>query len=308
MQEVKKHTVLDQHIIRTLMYYDIFNYPLKASEVFRFLGMNSISETDVLTALNDLADRMHISRFGEFYSIQPKEENVTRRVKGNELAKKLLPLALEKAQLIAKFPFIRAVMASGSLSKNYMDEASDLDFFIVTAPKRLWICRTLLVLYKRLFLGNSHKFFCVNYFVDTDHLEIEEKNLFTATELATVMPLYGAEYYTKLLEQNNQWLLKFFPNFQPRDTARIPQSRQGTLKKLTEACFNFFFGEFLEKIFMKLTLMRWKKLYQQNYNADDFTVAFKTKKYASKNHPRHFQKKVMEVYTQKTEDFENKIK
>jgi hypothetical protein len=55
---------------------------------------------------------------------------------------------------------------------------------------------------------------------------------------------------------------------------------------------------------MKTTLRRWQKLYQKNYNADDFAVAFKSKKHASKNHPRHFQKKVIDVYEQKIVDFE----
>ena len=99
-----------------------------------------------------------------------------------------------------------------------MDEKSDLDFFIITAPKRLWIARTLLVMYKRFFLFNSHKYFCVNYFVDEDHLEIEEKNLFTATELATVIPLYGQVHYTNLLKAN-PWLKRFFPNYTPRSGA-----------------------------------------------------------------------------------------
>ncbi|MEZ4965453.1 MAG: hypothetical protein R2791_09430 [Saprospiraceae bacterium] len=42
---------------------------------------------------------------------------------------------------------------------------------------------------------NSHKYFCVNYFVDTEHLEIEDKNLFTATETVTLLPLYGRDWY-----------------------------------------------------------------------------------------------------------------
>ncbi len=125
-----------------------------------------------------------------------------------------------RPKLISRFPFVRAVLASGSLSKGYMDEKSDIDFFIITAPHRLWIARTLLVLYKRLFLGGSHKHFCVNYFVDEDHLEIEEKNLFTATELATVLPLYGAEQYKSLIKTNG-WVRDFFPNYIARSTENV---------------------------------------------------------------------------------------
>jgi hypothetical protein len=184
-----------------------------------------------------------------------------------------------------------------------MDDECDLDFFIVTAPKRLWIARTLLVTYKRIFLKNSHKRFCVNYFIDTGHLEIEEQNLFTATELATVIPLYGGEYYQQLLSKNMEWLLRFFPNFKPRAYDGVPADKPSLLKTLSEKMLSLFFGNQLNKLLMLVTLRRWKKLYRKKYDRADFKIAFKTKEYASKNHPRNFQKMVMEQYSQKLEAF-----
>lgn len=307
MQEVNHYTTLDQSIIRTLMYYDIFNYPLKSREVFQFLGIGDVTKEEVTAALNALAGQQYLYRFGELYSLQPDEKNVHRRLNGNAEAEKWLPMANKMAAFISGFPFVRAVMASGSLSKDYMDENSDLDFFVVTAPNRLWISRTLLVLYKRIFLNNSHKFFCANYFVDTQHMVIEEQNLFTATELATVIPLQGAEYYEQLLKKNNPWLLRYFPNFVPRPAKEVPAARTGLLKKIMETTLNIFFGNALERFFMFLTLRRWKKLYQESYDAADFRIAFKTKKYVSKNHPKNFQKKVMERYQQKLEAFAKKF-
>lgn len=287
---------------RTLLYYDIFNYPLKSDEVYRFLGTNSTTEQDVTTALDELAHSKRIYRFGEFYSVQPNEANVVRRLKGNAEATKYLVLAKKKAAFIAGFPFVRGVFASGSLSKNYMDEKSDLDFFVVTAPGRLWIARTLLVMYKRIFLLNSHKYFCVNYFVDEKHLEIEEKNLFTATELATIIPLCGAEHYPNLLHANG-WLKKIFPNFLPRTLEGVPDGNTTGVKKILEAVINFCFAGRLERYFKNLTLERWKKLYRKDYPAADFQIAFKSKEYASKNHPKNYQQKVMDLYAGKLSSF-----
>ena len=193
-------------------------------------------------------------------------------------------------------------MASGSLSKGYMDQDSDLDFFIVTAPKRLWIARTLLVLYKRIFLANSHKYFCVNYFVDEEHLEIEEKNLFTATELATVIPLYGSQQYEKL-QGVNSWMNEFFPNYLPRSVTGVPALKMSRTKKNFEKLLSIFFGDALEKYLQRKTLSRWKKLYEKNYTASDFKVAFKSKSYASKNHPRNFQRTIIDVYDEKLRSF-----
>ena len=293
---------LKVHVLKTLLYYDIFNYPLKSKEVFNFLGTNSISEEHVRRTLDTLASEILIYRFGNLYSLHPNETNIKRRVKGNNEAEKCLLVAQEKAKVIARFPFVRGVLASGSLSKGYMDEKSDIDFFIITAPRRLWIARTLLVLYKRIFLGGSHKHFCVNYFVDEDHLEIEEKNLFTATELATVLPLYGSEQYAKLIDTNS-WLKRFFPNHVARSTENVPKSTVTVLRKIVETLINACFATKIESYFKSLTMKRWKKLYETQYSKADFDIAFKSKTYASKNHPQHFQRKVMEIYAERLRHF-----
>jgi hypothetical protein len=293
---------VSNHILKTLLYYDIFNYPLKDSEVFRFLGTNHVTFEFIQTQLRLLVEQHRVYQFQNFFTVQNREDLIHRRIKGNDLAEKSMTLAYQKAKLIMRFPFVRAVMASGSLSKGFMDENSDLDFFIVTEPGKLWIARTLLVLYKRLFLFNSHKYFCVNYFLDYDHLEIEEKNLFTATELATVLPLAGSDYYLRL-HQRNTWLTDFFPNFNLRDTREVLPGTPGPGKRIIESVIRVMFP-WLEKVFMQMTLRRWKREYGKVYKGSDFEIAFKTKSYASKNHPRHFQKKVIDLYSQKVSEYE----
>jgi hypothetical protein len=289
---------VDEQIVKTLLYFDIFNYPLKSEEIYRFLGGKFVDESFINARLQYLSSQHIVYQYGIFFSLKNNDASVERRIKGNLEAEKYLILARKKAKLISRFPFVRGVLASGSLSKGYMDENSDLDFFIITKPKRLWIARTLLVLYKRLFLFNSHKYFCVNYFVDEDHLEIEEKNLFTATELATVIPLYGPAQYDSL-QQENAWLKNFFPNYSQRNTDYVPSLKITFGKKLLEKILNGALGDALEKYFQNITLLRWKRMYEQNYSANDFKVAFKSKTYAAKNHDRNFQRKVMDLYEEK---------
>jgi hypothetical protein len=281
--------------MKTLVYYDIFHYPLKSDEVFKFLRSNSVTAHDVSACLDLLAERNHLSRFGEYYTLQKNESDIRRRIKGNQEAERFLPLARRQAKLIAKFPFVRAVFASGSLSKGYMDEKSDLDFFVITQPNRLWICRALLALYKRIVLNNSHKYFCTNYFIDTDHLEIEEKNLFTATELATLIPLSGEQYYLALMNRNLHWITRFFPNFAPPSMEDKNEGNPAR-KIISERLLNLCLGNIGDKLLMRLAAFRWKKLYNRSYSEKDFSIAFKTKRHASKNHPNNFQKSVMTAY------------
>jgi predicted nucleotidyltransferase len=290
-------TPLQECVLRTLLYYDIFRYPLNADEVYRFLGVKVVDRAAVDASLLSLRDCGVIFQFGDLFSISADNAMIERRKKGNAMAKKFSDIARKKARLISQFPFVRSVMASGSLSKGYADEKSDIDFFIITVPKRLWIARTLLVLYKRAFLLNSHKYFCVNYFVDESHLVIEEKNLFTATELATVLPLYGSNQYHEL-HRSNAWLKNFFPNFLLRTTDNVPEASTSWGKWCLEKIISIF-GDSLEGFCQRITLARWKKLYGKSYSQADFDIAFKSRSYASKNHPSNFQRVVMEAYEER---------
>ena len=56
---------------------------------------------------------------------------------------------------------------SGSLSKHFADEKSDIDFFIITSANRLWIARTCMHLFKKVsYIAGKQHWFCMNYYVD----------------------------------------------------------------------------------------------------------------------------------------------
>lgn len=292
---------LQQSVVKTLLYFDIFRYPLKTEEVFKFLGANTITRIDVQETLELLVQKGFAFRHFDLYGLQEDDSLAKRRLAGNRKAADMMGLARRRARLIGRFPFVRGVMASGSFSKGYMDDTSDLDFFVVTAPDRLWIARTLIVLFKRVFFFNSHKYFCCNYFVDSNQLEIDEKNLFTATELATLIPLYGITHYINLL-RSNAWVTRYFPNFKIPGSARDEKYIPG-IKARIEFLLRGRAGEQMETFFMRLTLRRWKNLYGHEYAAQDFDLAFKTLRSVSKNHPKHFQRKILQRYREKVADF-----
>ncbi len=143
-----------------------FPYPLQAQEILEFLP-GKIDPGKLHHSLEQLVDEGYIYRHGEFYSLKPEPHLVPRRLKGNEAAHRMMQKAHKFSRLIAAFPFVRCVCISGSLSKGFIDEQGDIDYFIITRPGRLWIARSLLIGFKKVFLLNSRKYFCVNYFIDT---------------------------------------------------------------------------------------------------------------------------------------------
>ena len=93
---------LKVHVLKTLLYYDVFSYPLKSKEVFNFLGTNSITEADVQHTLDALVKDVVVYRFNDLYSIHSNESNIERRLAGNKEAEKYLDIARKKARLISK--------------------------------------------------------------------------------------------------------------------------------------------------------------------------------------------------------------
>lgn len=289
-------------VIRTLLYFDIFSYPLRKDEIKQFMSTKQNGKFD--QQFNELLELNLIKKVGEdLYSTQNDHSIASRRLKGNELAEHKMLAARKMSKVISFFPFVRGIMLSGSISKGFMQDDSDVDFFIVTAPNRLWIARTMLVFFKRLFLFNSRKFFCVNYFVDTSSMEIEERNIFTAIESATLIPTYGREYYQQFWREND-WVDKFLPNSSMREIKEVPVSNRNIFKWLVEKLLSNFPGDYLDKLFMKMTLSHWKSRYSKGLSKNDFSIAFKTTRNVSKCHPQFFQKKVLESLSNKIEAFE----
>ena len=104
-------TRLDEQVLRTLLYFDIFNYPLNTDEIYKFLGVPALDKTAISSSLNNLKDQKIIFQFGEFFNIKNDNASVTRRIKGNLEAEKYIALAHRKASFISKFPFARPVKA-----------------------------------------------------------------------------------------------------------------------------------------------------------------------------------------------------
>ncbi|MBC8172449.1 MAG: hypothetical protein H7X71_00970, partial [Chitinophagales bacterium] len=187
-------------VLRSLIYFDLFKYPLTIQEIIKYAPVKLNGLSPVETALASLEESFIVLRFGEFYTLRNENTLIDRRKRGNRMAADIFTKAVERSKFIYKFPFVRSVNISGSLSKNYFDEHADFDFFIITSPNRIWLCRTILALYKKIFLLNARKYFCINYFIDTEDLSIPDKNIFAATEVITLKNMAGREVYTAFMD------------------------------------------------------------------------------------------------------------
>jgi len=299
-------TPLRRSILRTLAYYDIFSYPLTAEEIYSNLGVNHTTPEEIKSELEKLSTDQIVFCKGEFYLLNDDDYYVRRRQAGNKLAEKRLKTARQVSGFISRFPFIRGILLSGSISKGFMEKDADIDYFVITHPNRVWFSRLILMIFKKIFLFNSKKIFCINYFVDTEHLEIEEKNIFTATEIVTLLPTFGANTYEEFYNKN-LWIKQFYPNYPKRETNNILDRKNGIIKSLLEIILGNKLGDKLDDFAMAL-FERFNKTKYKDYNKEDFKLAFKSSKNESKHHPKFFQRKVLQEYDHKIQSLQDQLK
>ncbi len=284
-------------VLHCLAYFDIFKHPLKVGEVLDFLSVTS-DRNEVQKAIAHLLEQGTIEQNEEFFSIRKSQIDITLRQTAEAKALDMMDHAIYYGKKIGGFPFVEGVMISGSLSKGVLHEDADYDFFLIIKNNKLWVSKLILKLYKLLFLGNSYEYFCINYLISDDALEIKEKNVFTATELLTAIPVSCKASLFSDLKTANAWVSEYLPNKNWRTyTEHI--SDKNRLARLLQGLLNNPFGSLIDRLIMTLTIMRNKIKYRKLTDKSIFNIAFKSTRSESKVHPNNTQKTVLETHKEK---------
>ena len=199
--------------VRALAYADLFDSPLSAPETHRYLPIPARPD-DVERALESLRKKHWVETTEGFYVLGARTELVEIRHRRAETSARLWPRAIRSAHLLSYLPWVRLVAVSGSLAVDAAAGDSDIDLFIVSESGRVWTTRASTIALGRLVAavtGTRKVSLCPNYVVAVSALHLPERDLFTAHELAQLVPLFGQDAYRALLERN-QWYRQFLPN------------------------------------------------------------------------------------------------
>ncbi len=198
-------------ILKTVAYADVFDYPMTAREIHRYLLQVSASPESVNQILKgqETVPRV-LSTRGGFFMLPGREPVLQTRIRRAAIAEKLWPLARDYGRSLASIPFVRMVAVTGALAVNNSDSDADIDYFLITQPGRLWVCRALVILLVRRGARRG-VVLCPNYFLSASALALRERNLFTARELTQMIPISGFEVYRQM-RAANRWTEQFLPN------------------------------------------------------------------------------------------------
>ncbi len=252
-------------ILHAVAYADVFDYPLTAAEIHRYLVGMPASLAVVHAALGNgrLAHREN------YFTLPGREVIVEARFRRAEVAAQMWPRAVHYGRAIARLPFVRMVAVTGALAMDNVEPDTDVDYFIVTEPDRLWLCRALVIALVVKPAARRGDVLCPNYLLSERALALCERNLFTAHELLQMTPIAGLPVYHQM-RQANAWTTRFLPNaHDPPQRVNLAPSVRRSLRALAEVSLRTPAGDWLEQWEMDRKVRRFSQ-----QNGDHAEVAF----------------------------------
>ncbi len=221
-------TNLKENILAVLAYTDIFGYPLTKEEIWKRLlqihsqKKSSISFHSFIQELNQLVIKKNIGHEEKFFFLPGRNGIVKQRIQKEKISRVRMSQANQFVQLVRWIPWVKSIWITGSLAMMNAKEHQDVDFMIVTQARRLWLSRVLIggitwiVGKKRAPKGNEQRTWCLNLWLDEDHLLMSEdrQNVYTAYEVTQAKNIFDRDNSAQVFWFSNRWVKSFLPNWE----------------------------------------------------------------------------------------------
>jgi hypothetical protein len=193
---------IDERIIRTVAYFDLFDYPLTEAEVRRWLfGAGVVSFSEIAETVDGLASRGTLKEEGGLICVADREGLRELREERFRHSARKWKRARRWANVFAAVPGVELVAIGNTLAYNNAKDDSDIDFFIVTAPGTIWrnrfFCAGLAALFKaRPRADDSRDKLCLSFFAASDALDLSviarPEDVYLHYWLRQLVPLAGS--------------------------------------------------------------------------------------------------------------------
>ncbi len=202
---------LERAILETLLYSDLFDYPLTPAEAAYYLSGLTATADDVCACVARsprLAEQIIV--LDGLFALRGREALIAQRRDRAAASDRLWRRARRFVRILRLMPFVRMIAITGALAMENCTADDDIDVMIVTAPDRVWLTRAcaILLVYAGRLGGDT---LCPNYVISERALTLNKHTLFVAHEFTQMIPVYGFEVYQRL-RAANPWLQSLLPN------------------------------------------------------------------------------------------------
>ena len=276
-------------ILKTILYSDIFDYPLRKEEMWRFLIAEK--QITIKALVKELSEMKNLSEKDGLYYIKGRKNIVLKRIARSKISLEKQKIAEKAAGLLSKIPTLECVFLSGGLAMENVEINDDIDFFIITSENSLWITRFLSLLVLELFgfrrRRGERKVFnkiCLNLFLSKKNLLFPKyfQNLYTAHEISQAKLIFQRNNTQELFLSSNRWINTYLPNFP------IPKIENKTINYNESILIKI-----IEKIVRRVQLVYMSSHRTTEYITDTI-LAF---------HPRDYKNFVLKEYNKRLRKF-----
>jgi hypothetical protein len=204
----------------TIAYADIFEFPLTVQEIVRYCIGKNVTLKSVKKSLSYLLG-LHADE-KTFISLSKRDTILaTRRQRSRESSIKWRVVS-GIARWLTYIPSIMLIGVTGALAMGNAGHDDDIDLFIVTREKTLWVTRILTVLLVETLGNRRHpnqkevtNSICLNMFVSEDGLAIarDERDIYTAHEAMQMIPVWETNDIYEQFIGENTWIRPYLPNW-----------------------------------------------------------------------------------------------
>ncbi len=168
---------LREAIIRTVCYFDLFDFPLTRAEVKSLLCLNEADAAGAEAALALLVAGKTLKENGGCLSLFDRDGLEQIRAERQLFSARKWRRARRWARIFAALPGVEFAGVGNTLAYDNARDGSDIDFFIVTAPGTIWrtrfFCAALAAAFDlRPKNGDNRDKLCLSFFVTTEALDM----------------------------------------------------------------------------------------------------------------------------------------
>lgn len=158
---------------------------------------------------NELAAVVYADLFGYPLTINEAKLWAIRKTREKHSLEKFNE-ATKIVSILKWVPTIEAIFLTGSVAVKNAKKNADVDLMILTSFNTVWLTRGVVFSLLKI-LKKFKNPICPNIFLDLNHLEIKNKNLYTAHEILQAKCLYDKNKTGYKWLKANNWVKEYLP-------------------------------------------------------------------------------------------------
>lgn len=276
-------------VLKTLIYSDIFDYPLSKEEIWKFLIGQKINKKDFYQELKSSPSEVYFRK--NLYCLYDRKYILKIKTQREKISRQKLKIAKKVARWLSYIPTTLFVGVSGALSLKNSHKDDDIDLFVIASKNTLWFTRLVMVIlliltgqYRKRNAKDVCDKICLNMLIDETSLQLpfKHRDLYGAHEVIQLMPIFVKNNIYHRFLKANKWVGKFLPN--GFDAKTLEDRGAGENKNL----FSIF------EYFAKLVQLWYMKRHQTKEIIQEHFLAF---------HPFPYREKILNLYNQKIKKY-----